>query len=308
MGRFGLGTAPLGILPDLVDAAAAQRCLERAEGLGVRYFDTAPFYGAGLAEERLGAFLAGRDPARFVLSTKVGRSVVPAAGGAGAATTVFDFGRDAVLRQFDESLRRLRVDRLDIVYLHDPDEHWAEAIDEAWPVLARLRASGAVGAVGAGMNQVPMLRRFVAETDMDVILLANRYTLLQQYEADELFAECARRGVSVVLGAVLNGGILATGAVPGASYEYNPAPPPVLRRVARIEAVCRRHGVPLVAAALQFAAAHPAVASVLVGAKSAGEIERNLAAAAHPAPAAFWAELRERGLVGADRPLPVVPG
>jgi D-threo-aldose 1-dehydrogenase len=298
LGPFALGTAPLGILPELVDAAAAQRCLERAEELGIRYFDTAPFYGAGLAEERLGAFLAGRDPTGLVVSTKVGRSVVP------GGTTVFDFGRDAIRRQLDESLRRLGTDRVDIVYLHDPDDHWAAAIDEAWPVLAELRASGAVGAVGAGMNQTAMLHRFVRETDMDVILLANRYTLLQQYEADELFAACERRGVTVVLGAVLNGGILATGAVPGAQYDYRPAPPEVLQRVSRMEEVGRRHGVPLVAAALRFAAAHPAAASVLIGAKSAGELERNLAAAAHPIPAAFWAELRELGLLGADRPVP----
>ncbi|MGI5239825.1 aldo/keto reductase [Dactylosporangium sp. CA-139066] len=295
---FGFGTAPLGILPDLVDAQAAQRCLERAEELGIRYFDTAPFYGAGLAEERLGAFLAGRDPAGLVLSTKVGRSVVP------GGTTVFDFGRDAVRRQLEESLRRLGTDRIDIVYLHDPDDHWESAIDEAWPALAELRASGVVGAVGAGMNQTAMLHRFVRETDMDVMLLANRYTLLQQYEADELFAACAERGVRVVLGAVLNGGILATGAVPGAHFLYRPAPPDVLERVARIEAVGFRHGVPLVAAALQFAAAHPQAASVLVGAKSAEELERNLAAAARPIPAAFWAELVELGLVGADRALP----
>ncbi|MEV6930203.1 aldo/keto reductase [Dactylosporangium sp. NPDC051485] len=295
-GPFGLGTAPLGIFPDQVDAQQAQRCLERAEELGIRYFDTAPFYGAGLAEERLGAFLAGRDG--LIVSTKVGRTVVD------TSTTVFDFGRDAILRQFDESLRRLGTDRIDIVYLHDPDDHWAAAIDEAWPALAELRSSGAVGAVGAGMNQTAMLHRFVRETDMDVILLANRYTLLQQYEADELFAACAERGVRVVLGAVLNGGILATGAVPGAHFLYRPVPPDVADRVARIEAVGRRHGVPLVAAALQFAAAHPAPASVLLGAKSAGELERNLAAAAHPIPAAFWAELRGLGLVGADRPLP----
>jgi D-threo-aldose 1-dehydrogenase len=299
LGPFGFGTAPLGIWPELVDAATAQRCLFKCQELRIRYFDTAPFYGAGLAEERLGAFLAARRSSEsLVVSTKVGRSVVP------GGTTVFDFGRDAVRRQLEESLQRLGRDRIDIVYLHDPDDHWAAAIDEAWPALAELRASGTVGAVGAGMNQVAMLHRFVRETDMDVILLANRYTLLQQYEADELFAACAERGVAVVLGAVLNGGILATGAVPGASYEYRPAPPDILDRVARMQDVGRRHGVPLVAAALQFAAAHPQAASVLIGAKTAEEIERNLAAAAHPIPAAYWADLVELGLLGADRALP----
>ncbi|MET7401359.1 aldo/keto reductase [Dactylosporangium sp. NPDC005572] len=301
--RFGLGTAPLGILPDLVDAAAAQRCLERAADLGIRHLDTAPFYGAGLAEERLGSFLAERDATQFVISTKVGRTVCQSVDGR-RATTVFDFSRSGILRQIDESLRRIRVDRLDIVYLHDPDDHWPEAIDEAWPVLAELRAAGLITSVGAGMNQAGMLRRFVQETSMDVILLANRYTLLQQYEADALFADCAARGVSVVLGAVLNGGILATGAVPGASYEYQPASASILERVARIEAVCRRHGVPLPGAALQFAAAHPAVSSVLVGAKSAEEVTLNLDAARYPTPSAFWAELQDLGLVGADRPLP----
>ncbi|QMU71389.1 aldo/keto reductase [Streptacidiphilus sp. P02-A3a] len=292
---YGLGTAPLGILPHLVDAAAARACLHRAVGLGVRYLDTAPFYGAGLAESRLGAFLAEHDRADLVLSTKVGRSVVARGRG---ATTVFDFSGEAIRRQLDASLRRMRVDRIDTVFLHDPDDHWTEALDQAWPVLAELRDQGVVGSVGAGMNQVPMLTRFVQETDMDVVLLANRYTLLEPEAALGLLDLCLEREVSVVLGGVLNSGILATGDVPSAQYEYAPAPASVRARVARIEAVCRSYGVPLAAAALQFArGSHPAVASVLIGARSAAEIEANLRLTAHPVPPGLWDALSAESLL-----------
>lgn len=306
LGRYGLGTAPLGIFPDLVDDGAAQRCLEHAYARGLRYFDTAPFYGAGLAERRLGAFLAGGAWPGLVLSTKVGRRVVPGTA-TRPATTVFDFGRDAVLRELEDSMRLLGRDRLDIVYIHDPDDHWAEAIDQTWPVLARLRDEGVIGAVGAGMNQVAMLSRFVRETTMDVVLLANRYTLLEQEAAGPLLAQCHERGVAVVLGGVFNSGILATGAVGGARYDYLPAPPPVRERVAAIAAVCRGHGVPLPAAALQFARAHPAVASVLIGARSAGEVEENVRHATRPIPSRLWAQLRERGLLRPDVPVPGAP-
>jgi D-threo-aldose 1-dehydrogenase len=303
---YGLGTAPLGILPHLVDAAAARACLDRAVELGVRYLDTAPFYGAGLAESRLGVFLAERDRAGLdrsglVLSTKVGRSVVTRGR---SATTVFDFSREAIRRQLDASLRRMRVDRIDAVFLHDPDDHWSEALDQAWPVLAELRAQGVVGSVGAGMNQVPMLTRFVQETDMDVILLANRYTLLEHEDALPLLELCRQRDVSVVLGGVLNSGILATGDVPSAQYEYAPATEAVRARVARIEAVCRSYGVPLPAAALQFARSHPAVSSVLIGARSAAEIDRNLQLTAHPIPSGLWDALRHESLLAPGTPPP----
>jgi D-threo-aldose 1-dehydrogenase len=307
--RYGLGTAPLGIFPELVDEEAARDCLDRGLGLGIRYFDSAPFYGAGLAERRLGGFLAehprpGLGQDRLVVSTKVGRRVEhPDRHGVGA-TTVFDFSRDGIRRELDESMRRLRVDHLDLVYIHDPDEHWAEAIDQAWPVLAELRDDGVITSVGAGMNQVAMLSRFVRETTMDVVLLANRYTLLEQSSAGALLAECRDRDVSVVLGGIFNSGILVTGTTAGATYEYQQAPPQVLERVAHLEAVCGRHGVPLAAAAVQFAAAHPAVATVLLGAKSALEIEQGLRWAVHPIPRALWTDLQDAGLLPATAALP----
>jgi D-threo-aldose 1-dehydrogenase len=215
---------------------------------------------------------------------------------------VWDFSADGVRRSLDASLRRLGLDRVDLVLLHDPDEHWAQAVGQAYPALHELRAQGVVRAVGVGMNQASMLARFVAETDIDAVMVAGRYTLLDQSAADELLPACARRGVSVLAAGVFNSGLLATDdPARDATYDYRPATPEVWRRARRIGEACRRHGVMLPAAAIGFALARPEVTSVVLGARSPGEVVANAAAATAAAfPAVLWAELADLGLIRPD--------
>jgi D-threo-aldose 1-dehydrogenase len=315
VGPVGFGGGPIGNLFSAVPDADALGAVRAAADGGVRYFDTAPHYGLGLSERRLGAVLRDLPRQSYTLATKVGRLLAPAHGAAGddmaemfavPAThrRVWDFSRDGVLRSLSSSLERLGLDRVDLLLLHDPDEHWRQAVGEGYPALAELRAGGAVGAIGVGMNQTAMLTRFVRETDIDMVLLAGRYTLLEQPALADLLPACLERGVSVVAAGVFNSGLLAT-AEPGTTYDYLPVPPPVRARAARIAAVCARHGVPLPAAALRFPLGHPAVVSVLVGVRSAAELRQHLAAlAAPPPPAALWAQLRAEGLLAAEAPVP----
>ena len=324
--RMGFGGAPLGNLFEAIPEEDAADCLAAAYGAGVRYFDTAPLYGFGLSESRYGAHLAGlRD--EIVLSTKVGYSLVARESGDPAdgffvdhppLKSEFDFSADAVRRSLDESLGRLRSDRIDIVYIHDPDEgislqpgfdpygvsHFREAMEQTYPVLDELRSQGVIGAVGAGMNQWQVLADFARAGDFDCFLLAGRYTLLEQTSLQGLLPLCEEKGVRVVIGGPYNSGILATGAVEGAYYNYAPAPPHVLERVAAIEAVCGRHGVRLPAAALQFPLAHPAVACVIPGGRTRSELEANAGLLEEEIPAGFWSELKEQGLVDPAAPLP----
>lgn len=296
--QLGLGCAPLGGLFRSVTDTQARAVVRRAREAGVRYFDTAPLYGHGTSERRLGAALrSGRRD--FVLSTKVGRLVVVDPHGrselfadAPPSRVVFDFSRDGILRSLDESLNRLGVDRVDIVYLHDPEDHADQAVAEAYPVLHALRDQGVVGAIGIGMNSTTVPTRFVRETDIDVVLLAGRYTLLDRSGADELLPACQERGVSVVAGGVYNSGVLADPR-PGAPYDYAAAPPEVLARAQRLEALCASYGVPLQAAAIQFPLRHPAVAGVLTSARNVDELEENLAMFGFEVPAPLWAELEE---------------
>lgn len=299
VGRLGLGTAPLAGLFSAVDPDQAAAALEAAWDVGVRYFDTAPHYGAGVAERRLGAFLAGRPRAEFVVSTKVGRLLVPGAPDADEGfrgepdlRRVRDYSAAGVYRSLAESLERTGLDAFDVVLVHDPDDHWDEAVGGAFPALARLRAEGAVRAIGAGMNQVGMLARFVRETDLDCVLVAGRYSLLDRSAADDLLPLCAERGVGVLVGGVFNSGVLADPA-PGATYDYAPAPEHVRRRALDLAARCADHGVPLAAAALQFPLRHPAVSGVVVGARSAEEVLANAGHAALRIPEALWADLDE---------------
>jgi D-threo-aldose 1-dehydrogenase len=311
---MGLGTAPIGNLYTSVDDATASAAVDAAWEAGIRYFDTAPHYGLGLAERRLGGVLAGRPRDEYVVSTKVGRLLVPASGtgrdteGFDVPTDdrrVWDFSRDGVRRSLADSLERLGLDRVDVVLLHDPDDHWQQAVEEAYPALHQLREAGTVGAIGAGMNQWQMLADFVRETDVDVVLLAGRYTLLEQSGLDTLLPLCLRRGVSVIAGGVFNSGLLAVDEPPAdAAYNYTGAPEPVVERARQLAAVCRRHGVSLPQAALAFPIAHPAVVSVLVGARSASEVTRNVELADRPVPAALWADLAAEGLLRADAPVP----
>ncbi|MFG2146646.1 aldo/keto reductase [Streptomyces sp. NPDC048696] len=298
---LALGTAGLGNLLGEVSDADARGAVDAAWDVGVRYFDTAPHYGLGLSERRLGEALRGRPRDAYSVSTKVGRVLEPApqpygddlAEGFAVPATHrrrWDFSADGVLRSIEDSLWRLGLDRVDVVYLHDPDDHGEQALREAYPALERLRAQGVVRAIGAGMNQAAMLARFVRDTDVDAVLCAGRYSLLDRRAAEELLPEAAARGKSVVVGGVFNSGLLADPR-PGATFDYTAAPPGLLDRALRLKAVCERHGVPLRAAALAFPLRHPAVASVLVGARSAAEVRDAAALFARPVPDALWEEL-----------------
>jgi D-threo-aldose 1-dehydrogenase len=295
--HVGLGTAPLGGLFEAVSDETALTTIELAWDRGIRFFDTAPLYGLGLSEQRLGRFLAGRPRDDFVLATKVGRLLRADAPpdpreshwrGVPAVNPVWDFSYDGVLRSVDESLDRLGLDRIDVVHIHDPDDHFEEALHGAYPALDRLRSEGVIRAVGAGMNQVEMLTRFAREAEFDCFLVAGRYTLLDRVALPELLPLCVERGIAVIAGGVYNSGILAGGT----TFNYRPAPPELVEQAARLEAVCARHGVPLAAAALQFPLRHPAVASVLLGPRSPAQLGQSLDLLDVPIPDGLWDELQ----------------
>lgn len=295
LGRYGLGTAPLAGLFAPVGEVQAEQTLAAAWDAGIRFFDTAPHYGAGLAERRLGKFLRGQPggSGQAVVSTKVGRVLVPGEGaeegfpGRTGQVRVRDYSRDGVLRSLEDSLARTGLDRFDLLFIHDPDDHWEQAAREAYPALAELRDQGVIDAIGAGMNQAEMLTRFVRETDLDAVLVAGRHTLLDRSAAAELLPECERRGVTVIAGGVFNSGVLAGGT----TYDYAAAPPGVLARARELERICASHGVALPAAALRFPLRHPAVGTVLIGARSARELAEDLRLAATDVPDALWKEL-----------------
>ncbi|MFD5794079.1 aldo/keto reductase [Streptomyces diastatochromogenes] len=306
VGPLGFGAAGIGNLYTPMDDEQAYEAVRAAWERGIRYFDTAPHYGLGLSERRLGAALRAYDRAAYTVSTKVGRRLEPADGTGddlanGFAVPadhrrVWDFSADGVRRTLEASLDRLGLDRVDVVYLHDPDDHAEQAFREGYPALEKLRSEGVVGAIGAGMNQTGMLTRFVRDTDVDVVLCAGRYTLLDRSAAAELLPEAAARGVAVVIGGAFNSGLLAD-PTPESTYNYTRAPEELLDRALRMKAVAGRHGITLRAAALAYCAAHPAVASVLAGARSAAEVHDCAEQFATPVPAAFWRELRDTGLL-----------
>jgi len=269
MAELGLGTAGLGNVFGDVDDETAAEVVAAAAGAGVRYFDTAPYYGFGLAEQRLGRALSRLPAGSFTVSTKVGRTLTD--GGC-----FFDFSADAVRRGIEGSLERLGLDRVDLAYLHDPDDHEEQAATEAWPELCRLRDEGVVSAIGVGMNQWEMPARFVERLDVDVVLLAGRYTLLDR-SGERLLDLCGERGVGVVLGGVFNSGLLIDPR-PGAWFDYAPAPADLLARAQRMREAAASAGYDLAACALAFAGTHPAVTSVLAGATNAGQVQANLSA------------------------------
>lgn len=300
--EFSFGSASIGNLFTAVTDEDARAAVDAAWDGGIRTFDTAPHYGLGLSERRLGDALRSRPRDDYSISTKVGRLLEPAAangqrgsdpeGFAVPARHVrrFDFSADGVRRSLEASLERLGLDRVDIALIHDPDDHGEQALREAYPALEKLRAEGAVGAIGAGMNQAAMLTRFVTDTSADVVLVAGRYTLLDQSAADTLLPAAQRRGVSVIVGGVFNSGLLAQPGA-GSTYDYQAAPGPLVARARRLEAVCADFGIPLRAAAARFPLAHPAVASVLIGARSAREITDALRLRSRDIPAALWGAL-----------------
>lgn len=310
--ELSFGAAAIGNLFTEVDPAQAAAAVDAAWDEGIRYFDTAPHYGLGLSERRLGDSLRARPRDAYVVSTKAGRLLDPLAAGAGAADGLsdgfavphthrrrWDFSADGIRRSIEESLERLGLDRIDLVHLHDPDDHEEAAFREGYPALEKLRAEGMVDAIGAGMNQTAMLTRFLRDTDVDAVLCAGRFTLLDQSALTELLPEAAARGRSVVVGGVFNSGLLADPR-PGATYDYAEAPASLLDRALRIKAVAGHHGVPLRAAALRYPLSHPAVAGVLVGARSPDEVRDAAALFRTPVPEALWDDLRAGGLLRED--------
>ncbi|UIJ45328.1 aldo/keto reductase [Sphingomonas cannabina] len=327
LGPLGFGAAAIGNLyratPD-EDAAATVRA---AWDAGIRYFDTAPHYGFGLSEKRLGAALSALDPGESaIVSTKVGRRLDPRPDAdpgrprQGFVTpepfeSVFDYSYDGAMRSYEASRQRLRRERIDILYVHDVgrathgDDHprrFAEFLDGGYRAMRELREAGAVGAIGLGVNEYQVVEEMLEHGDLDVVLLAGRYTLLEQEALASFLPSCERRGVRIVIGGPFNSGILATGVRAGGTphYNYEPAPPAIVERVAAIEALCDRHGVPLAAAALQFPLAHPQVAAAIPGMGSPDQVADARRLLATPIPATLWIELKEQGLIRADAPVP----
>ena len=317
MGRLALGMSGAGNLYAAVPDPVWRGVVPAAWDGGVRYFDVAPHYGLGLAERRLGAALHDRPRDELIISTKVGRLLRPRPNPGGERDDegfdvpadferVRDYTRDGVLRSLEASLDRLGVDRVDIVYVHDPDDYYEAALDQVFPTLEELRSQGVIRSYGAGMNQSAMLARFVERTDLDVVMLAGRYTLLDQGALADLLPLCVARDVSVVAAGVFNSGILAQDRPdPSAHYDYQAVGPAVLSRARRIAEVCARHGVPLPAAALAFVAAHPAVRTLCVGARSAEHVRHDIALFGCDVPSDLWAELRAIGLIDPAAPVPV---
>lgn len=313
--RLGFGGAPIGNLYREISDEEALGAVEAAWQTGVRYFDTAPHYGLGLSERRIGVALRGRPRDEYVISTKVGRVLEPFDGEGllddeGFAVPrsfrrVRDYSADGVKRSLESSLERLGTDRVEIVYIHDPDDHWDVAFSEAYPALESLRSQGVVGAIGVGMNQWEMPERFVRETDIDVVMLAGRYTLLEQPSLPSFLPTCLERGVSVVACGVFNSGLLSKPVVAAdAKYNYEEAPTALVARARAIAEVCARHGVTLPEAAIQFALGHPAVVSVVIGARNAAQMTSNSAYFSASIPDGLWEELKSSGLLGAEVPTP----
>ena len=321
--ELGFGTAPLGNLYRAVSDDDANAILEKAWETGVRYYDTAPLYGLGLSETRVNRFLRGKRRDDYVLSTKVGRLMRACKPeertGIGkffdtpTRREVYDYSHDGVMRSIEFSLERLGVDRVDILFVHDVDifTHGSKDASDAridefmgsgYGALVSLRDQGVIKAIGGGINEWQVAQTLAERGDFDLFLLAGRYTLLEQESLNSFLPLCEKRGIGIVLGGPYNSGILATGAKPGAYYNYEAAPQDILDRVTRIEAVCQRHGVKLIEAALQFPLAHPSVVSVIPGGQRVAEVESNRALLNAKIPSALWAELKAERLLREDAP------
>ena len=312
---LGFGGAPLGGLFDAVSKAQAEATLREAFKAGMTYVDTAPFYGFGNSERRVGDLLRGQN---YVLSTKVGRLLRPGLPDNPAAMgwpdplpfhPVFDYSHDGIRRSFEDSLQRLGLDRIDILYVHDigtvthGDDnagHWRNLERGGYRALDELRSEGRVRAIGLGVNESAVCLDALGIGDWDVFLLAGRYTLLEQAPLEDLLPACEAAGTSLVIGGPFNSGVL----VGGDTWDYGTVPVEVRTRVAALSACCNEYDVPLPAAALQFPLAHPAVASVIPGLRSPAELADTLSWTGHAIPPAFWAALKDGGLVHQDAPLP----
>ncbi len=320
---FAFGTAPVGNIFREIDEETSEAMFQTSWDAGVRFYDTAPMYGHGLSELRTGQSLRWKKRDDFVLASKVGRVLHPAKResinfapwvNAAPFRMEFDYSYDGTMRSFEDSLQRMALERMDMVFIHDIDvftrgkdqpEVFKTAMDGCYKALARLRDEGVVKAIGVGVNEWEVCHEALKQRDFDCFLLAGRYTLLEQEALDQFLPLCQARGAAVVVGGGFNSGILATGAKPGAKYNYAPAPAHVMEKVAKIEAVCAEYAVPLPAAALQFVVAHPAVPSFCAGTRTVEQLQQNLAWFSHPIPAEFWAALKARGLLREDAPVPV---
>jgi D-threo-aldose 1-dehydrogenase len=313
--RLGMGGAALGgLFRDLAEDVATGT-VKRALSLGISFFDTAPLYGAGKSEQRFSHGLRGWNRDSYVLASKVGYALLPQVPGARQEMffpydnppplqPTFDFSYDGVMRSIKGSLGRLGVDRIDILHIHDPTDHFDAAMKGAYVALDKLRQEGMIGAVGVGTTEVETVIRFVQAGDFDCILLAGRYSLLDHSALKDALPLCQAKGVSVIVGGPYSSGILATGAVPGAMFNYVPATADVLEKVRQIENICGEYAVPLKAAALQFPLAHPAVVSIIPGARTVAEVEENFQFMGHPIPAEFWTDLRRQRLLPEHVPVP----
>jgi D-threo-aldose 1-dehydrogenase len=322
---LGLGGAPIGGFRFALSDEQGAETVRAGYDAGLRYFDTSPYYGYGRSELLYGYALRSQPRDSFVLSTKVGRWMTPLregeavdgwrSGGLPFKAT-FDYSRDGTLRSLEQSLLRLGMARIDVALIHDvdvwthgsqaeADRRFKETMAGCYPALVELRRAGVIRAIGVGLNETAMGARFAREADIDCVMLAHRYTLLEQGALDELLPLCEKKGMSILLAAPLNTGILAIGAREGATYDYKPAPPAILDKVRRIEAVCRRHNVELAAAALQFPLAHPRLASIVAGATKPSEVRENVARMSAPIPRDLWQELKHEGLLAEAAPVPV---
>jgi D-threo-aldose 1-dehydrogenase len=323
--KLGFGTAGLGDLFEVLEEDKVQQVLQAAWDGGIRFFDTSPFYGHGKSEHRVGHFLRQQPRSEFVLSTKIGRVFKAAPDAARRKPSIFagalpfdfyvDYSYDGIMRSYEDSLQRLSLPSIDLLLIHDLDFrfHKTEArvnaylnqlASSGWRALDELRSSGAIKGVGAGINEVGMIPRFLDMVELDFFLVALYYNLLDQHMLEKDLPRCAEAGVGIIGGAIFASGILATGAVEGAIYDYAPATPAILERTRRIEAICQRHNTPLPAAAMQFPLAHPLYAAIIPGAIRPEQAERNLQLLRHPIPAQLWTDLKDEGLLATHAPTP----
>ena len=325
--EIGLGGAPLGSMRTLVSEEDATATLAAAWESGIRYFDTAPWYGRGLSERRFGTFLAGKPRDQFVISTKVGRLLQPLTdpkhfdpapwAGSLPFDTAFDYTYDGIMRAFEDSLQRLGLPSIDLLLVHDLDSgyhrpaekldaYWAQLATSGWRALQHLRDSHTVRGIGAGINYVGLIPRFLDNFDVDLFLLASPYTLLDQGALESELPLCVERNVGIVIGAVFNSGILATGATDHAQYNYSDADSAVVHKVRRIQSVCEQYATSVRAAALQFPLAHPAVVSVIPGAFAPEQVQQNVQEFQKAIPDDLWGELKQQGLIAEGAPTPRV--